>query len=219
MIETVKPPSKVFAEQCKLIREARHLKQQDLADRLESIGLPMDRSAIAKIEASQRGITVDEVFAFAVALGVSPLALLVPRSDQRMSIAPAVEADVSEVVPWARNMRNLGNESGSHRPLMDGGDMRFFAEQVTDGEAEAYTRLVNLRQIIDLAGLLLAAAANPRLRKRGVPGVLAKLAQAVQRTWQDIGQPGTALESAEATTASLNSLTDLIYRHVGKAGA
>jgi transcriptional regulator with XRE-family HTH domain len=58
----------------KLVRKARGLSAQQLADRCEHL----ERSAIAKIELGLRGITVDDLVELGRALDVKPTDLLRP---------------------------------------------------------------------------------------------------------------------------------------------
>ncbi|MCI0438611.1 MAG: helix-turn-helix domain-containing protein [Chloroflexi bacterium] len=57
------------------IREARHregrkVTQQELAARLQTLGVDLDRTAISKIESGRRPITDVEIVAICKALGV-----------------------------------------------------------------------------------------------------------------------------------------------------
>ena len=51
---------------------------RELSRRLDTLGVTMSPSAITKIETGARGVDIDELVALAVALGVSPLRLLLP---------------------------------------------------------------------------------------------------------------------------------------------
>lgn len=57
-------------------RKGLGLSQRALADRLQLIGLDMDKNAVQRIEAGKRFVTDIELVALAQALGESPLALL-----------------------------------------------------------------------------------------------------------------------------------------------
>src|SRR5439155_12423737 len=72
-------PGQVFGEQLEGIRRRKGWTQRQLADEMKRLNVPVGQSAIANIENSSRRVTVDEMMTFAVALGVSPAALLVPR--------------------------------------------------------------------------------------------------------------------------------------------
>ena len=83
--------------------------QQGLADRLNQLGSQIDRSAVAKIEAgatnarNSRELGLAETFAFALALDVAPVHLLVPiDSDEPIRLAPNLEASPYETRAWIR---------------------------------------------------------------------------------------------------------------------
>ena len=57
-------------------RKALRLSQRALADRLQLIGLDVDKNAVQRIEAGKRFVTDIELVAFAQVLGLSPLDLL-----------------------------------------------------------------------------------------------------------------------------------------------
>jgi transcriptional regulator with XRE-family HTH domain len=204
-------PSEVFITELGRARRRKDLTQQQLVDRLEAIGASVDRSAVGKIEAGKRGVSVDELFSFAEALGMSPLALVVPRSGDRMRVAPGREVATADVVQWARNLRPLP-DSG-----FDGADLRFFYDGVTDRENAGYQQHGNLRAIVDLVGILLAMAGStePDVDK-GYRSALAKLATSVQREWQDIGESGRATDPGEAAEQSLQDATAAVYDAVSK---
>jgi hypothetical protein len=90
-------------------RVAANLKQlrgampvRELARRLEELGRPIDASGITKIEKGKRRVDVDDLVALAVALNVSPNALLLPER-----LPPGADGDVqltpSVVVPSWRD--------------------------------------------------------------------------------------------------------------------
>ena len=54
--------------------------QNDLAETLRLNGHPIPVASIGRIEGGQRRVEVDDVMALAVALGVSPLAILLPNT-------------------------------------------------------------------------------------------------------------------------------------------
>ena len=62
------------------IRAARRLTYKQLADRLEQLGRPIPTLGLSRIEKGNRRVDADDLVALAVALGVSPSALLLPRS-------------------------------------------------------------------------------------------------------------------------------------------
>jgi transcriptional regulator with XRE-family HTH domain len=99
------PPREIFGERVRTLRTTRKWRQEDLADRLAAFGMPFERASVAKLEGGvrTRGATVDELFAFAAALDVSPIALLVPPSDaEPVLFTPAFEATAGDIREWMR---------------------------------------------------------------------------------------------------------------------
>lgn len=75
------------------LRELRGQRsQQQIAKRMEVLGHPLDRSAIARIENDDRRVTVDELLVLAAALGTSPLSLLTPNGTVEVGRIP-LDAD------------------------------------------------------------------------------------------------------------------------------
>lgn len=123
-------PSEVFASRVRQIREGRGWSQGRLADALAGIGDEKDRTTIAKIEAGSRGVTVDDVFAIAAALEVSPLHLCVPRFDgEPVAVAPSFIADSFGVREWV----------AGHEPLK-GQDAEVFWRQLPEGDVRRVAR-------------------------------------------------------------------------------
>src|SRR6266511_1852291 len=86
------PPGVIFARRVKEARKRRDWSQQTLADRLTELGYPMTRVVLTKLEAGKRQATLEDIFAFAVALGVAPVHLLVAL-DVWLSELPASEQE------------------------------------------------------------------------------------------------------------------------------
>jgi transcriptional regulator with XRE-family HTH domain len=103
---------------------------------MDAIGFPVDRATISRIESSRRPITVDELFAFAFALHVSPKALLVPReSEAAMRVTPNYEFPARAVVFWVRGDSDLWVKDRADRE-----SARYFYEAVTNDEWQARNR-------------------------------------------------------------------------------
>src|SRR5579875_2632397 len=62
------------------IRSSRRMSQAELAGRVTQLGRPMSASVVSKTEKLDRRIDVDDLIAFAIALGVTPNRLLLPAS-------------------------------------------------------------------------------------------------------------------------------------------
>jgi transcriptional regulator with XRE-family HTH domain len=117
-------PSEVLARQMAAIRERRRWSQQQLADRLAELGMPMDRTVIAKLENATRRVTLDEAFALAAALGVSPANLFLPlEAGTDVAIAPKLAVLPRAARAWVRGQQPL------HRD-----DARTFYTEVSDVE-------------------------------------------------------------------------------------
>jgi transcriptional regulator with XRE-family HTH domain len=106
------PPSRVFGEQVRGVRTRKGwTSQQHLADRLEELGHDIDRSAIARLETGKRGVPLDEAFAIAAALEVSPLSLMLPREpDDPVAVAPRLTVSAEEAREWVRGDEPLPNQ-------------------------------------------------------------------------------------------------------------
>lgn len=96
------PTGGQVAKNVRRLRRRRRLTMHDLAERLRAAERPVVASGIAKIERLERQVNVDDFAALAVALGVSPGALLLPLED---SSAESVEVtgagSVSAASAWA----------------------------------------------------------------------------------------------------------------------
>lgn len=73
----------LIGENVRSVRRDRGLTQVELADRLEGIGYAMTERVIQSIESGTRAARVSEAVAFAYALQVSPVKLLMPQSFHR----------------------------------------------------------------------------------------------------------------------------------------
>jgi transcriptional regulator with XRE-family HTH domain len=101
--DEVKSPSEAAAEELRRVRTRKGWNQQQLADRLHELGAPIDRATISKIETGDRRVTLDEVFWFAYALGVSPAALMLPRPyGSTVAVTPTTSLPSSRALDWLR---------------------------------------------------------------------------------------------------------------------
>ncbi|MFE5852518.1 helix-turn-helix domain-containing protein [Streptomyces sp. NPDC056500] len=74
---------------------------QSLADRCTALGLPIDRTVVAKLEKGVRQtITVGELMVFARALDVPPVALLFDLRAPTTEVLPEVEANTWDALKW-----------------------------------------------------------------------------------------------------------------------
>jgi transcriptional regulator with XRE-family HTH domain len=85
------------ARRVRALRERHGWSQQDLVDKLKNFGMPIDRSAVARLENGRRAVSLEEAMRLAFALNVAPVHLLVdPDSDE-----PIVPVVGHELEPWA----------------------------------------------------------------------------------------------------------------------
>lgn len=119
-----KRPSEVLADQLAAIRERRRWSQLELAERLTDLGVPMDRSTIAKLENASRRVTLDEALGLAAALGVSPASLFIPMTASTdVAIAPKLAIHPRVARMWVRGQQPLSKA-----------DARTFYGEVSDDE-------------------------------------------------------------------------------------
>ncbi|MFI6536667.1 hypothetical protein ACIBHY_29745 [Nonomuraea sp. NPDC050547] len=82
-------------------RLRQRLSVEKLATRCTSLGYPVERSNLAKLELGQRtSVAITELLIVAKALGVPPLFLLTPPSGDRVEILPGVETNLREAFAW-----------------------------------------------------------------------------------------------------------------------
>jgi transcriptional regulator with XRE-family HTH domain len=65
------------------LRDARKLTYKELSDRLAELGRPIPTLGLSRIERGTRRVDADDLVALALALGVNPSALLLPRDVER----------------------------------------------------------------------------------------------------------------------------------------
>jgi transcriptional regulator with XRE-family HTH domain len=114
------------ARRVRQLRERHGMTQQDLATALSNWGMPIDRSAIARLENGKRAVSLEEAMRLAFVLHVAPVHLLVdPDNDE--PIAPTAGA---ELKPWEARAWIRGQ-----RPMM-GQDPRSYFTNVPTSEFE-----------------------------------------------------------------------------------
>lgn len=97
------PTADQVAKNIKRIRNARQLDQKAVSARLAEVGRPMLPTVVSKIERGERRIDVDDLIAFALALNVAPVALLLPPkwNDDRVPLTPDVSLTARTAWLWA----------------------------------------------------------------------------------------------------------------------
>lgn len=93
------------------IRRKLNLSQGDLAERLASLGHPLDRAGVAKIETGRREISFKDFMALALALDVSPARLaFAPDPETVMAITTEVAVPAHEARRWWRGRSPIGSQ-------------------------------------------------------------------------------------------------------------
>jgi transcriptional regulator with XRE-family HTH domain len=97
------PTGRQTAANIERLRVALGLSQRDLAARLTDLGRPTPGTALSKIERGERRVDVDDLVAFAVALGVSPATLLLPpvADDTPTAVTGAGTVTTRQAWDWA----------------------------------------------------------------------------------------------------------------------
>lgn len=67
------------------------MSQADFGKRMGALGFAMSRQTVWKIERGTRALGLDELFAAAYVLGVSPLALVTPREDEVLHVGDGAD--------------------------------------------------------------------------------------------------------------------------------
>jgi transcriptional regulator with XRE-family HTH domain len=80
MTEAHRTPTQTVAAAVREIRETRLMSQSDLAKRMVQRGHRWTDSSVSRVEGGKRDITVDELVALGLALGIGPQGLLAPQT-------------------------------------------------------------------------------------------------------------------------------------------
>jgi transcriptional regulator with XRE-family HTH domain len=109
------PTSERVAANLRRIRRQREMTTAQLSRRLAELGQPIQDTGITKIEKGERRVDVDDLMALALALGVTPNALLLPHMElaglisYEGPLAPRQNARAEEMWAWATGELPLGH--------------------------------------------------------------------------------------------------------------
>jgi 8-oxo-dGTP pyrophosphatase MutT (NUDIX family)/transcriptional regulator with XRE-family HTH domain len=106
----------------KRLRDERRLSYRELSDALARLGRPIPTLGLSRIERGERRVDADDLVALALALGVNPSALLLPRDvppDSLVSLADDWSASATDAWAWADGRRPLPVAGPFTRSNMD----------------------------------------------------------------------------------------------------
>ncbi|WP_405549760.1 helix-turn-helix domain-containing protein [Streptomyces microflavus] len=113
------PTAAAVAENVGRLRRARGMTIYGLSGALQEVGRPITPSAVAKIERQQRQVSVDDLAALAVVLGVSPSALLLPlRAEGEVEVTGAGAVPAVDAWEWMDGARPLVLPEGDNGTAM-----------------------------------------------------------------------------------------------------
>jgi 8-oxo-dGTP pyrophosphatase MutT (NUDIX family) len=110
------------------------LTYRELSDRLSRLGRPIPTLGLSRIEKGDRRVDIDDLIALSIALGVSPIALLIPEGaglDEEIDLTPALRMPArgawewltgasplpeNSVVTWPRRPQSPGEGEMSYSP-------------------------------------------------------------------------------------------------------
>lgn len=145
------PTGRTVADNVKRVRGHRSLNYADLSRKLTELGRSISPLAVRRIEEGDRRVDVDDLMAFAVALGVPPNSLLLPHEDPSPEPAATAISDVKfqDLWLWA---------DGSAGPIGYDDDWhgRVVARPVLSREAGTTSTEDNLNRIQALVAEMMA---------------------------------------------------------------
>lgn len=152
----------VVRENIRRLREDVRMPLTELSAKLDELGRPIPVLGIRRIESGERRVDVDDLVALAVALEVSPAALLIPDSsvpDERLAATAVGQLPARELLAWIIGRAPLPQQRSTanmHRTLPD-----WFIEE------ELANQRANIDWQVSLQGEKLATEAlNSRLAKQ-----------------------------------------------------
>jgi transcriptional regulator with XRE-family HTH domain len=96
-------PIAVIAQRVKEVRGRKGWNAAQLGKEVSKHGVRWDRFTVANLENGKRqNVTVQELMALALALGVAPINLLVPLGDEQYEITPSRTEGADTVRAWVR---------------------------------------------------------------------------------------------------------------------
>lgn len=113
----VGPTARTVSDNLKRLRKTRGMTTRQLSALLERTGRSIPASGITRMEKAERQVTVDDLVALAVVLGVSPSALLLPladRPDEQIEITGGGSVPAETAWDWADGLTPLRYTTDRH---------------------------------------------------------------------------------------------------------
>jgi transcriptional regulator with XRE-family HTH domain len=111
-VEDEKSVSDVFRARLRETRIDRSMSQDALAQAMQRAGYSMDKAAVLRIEKGQRGISLDEAFAFASVLSAVPAQLFTPPGEELVWLTKTTAVNGSGMRAWLRYGDSFIADSG-----------------------------------------------------------------------------------------------------------
>lgn len=230
------PVGEVTRTNLRRIREEQGISLRDLAKRLAAVGYPILASGLGRIELGERRVDVDDLFALALALRISPLQLLLPgerRVDSRLSLTPNTNATTRGAWMWAAGEGHGGGENDLPEWAFE--HVRIPCDELV----EATQGLVEFLDVLSrvpatLNGGEAAAMAEALLEKRmakveqcldeeqrfqavreqkGAPPGVTDDPLGREQVQDQVGQARAAMDRAERALGGLRAIAELKRRH------
>jgi transcriptional regulator with XRE-family HTH domain len=127
------------------VREARGMTKKDLSDAVGGLGRPIPPLGVSRLEAGTRRVDSDDLVALALALNVSPLALLFPPewSDRQIHLAPELTVRARTAWQWGEGRTPASDWATGALTVTAEGDAEWDDEQMFFEKREAYSALTH----------------------------------------------------------------------------
>ncbi|MFD8739391.1 helix-turn-helix domain-containing protein [Streptomyces sp. NPDC059618] len=139
------PTGEQVAANLQRMRQFRGYTMQQLRDKMEQLGRPLPATAVIKTEQGDRRVDVDDLVAFALALNVSPLALLLPPewSDRQIHLTPELAVRARTAWQWGEGRAPANDWATGALTITAEGDAEWDDEQKFFEDREAYVALTH----------------------------------------------------------------------------
>jgi transcriptional regulator with XRE-family HTH domain len=110
----VDSPQEIARRRIRELRRRHDWSQQDLADALARLGVPVDRATVARVELGERGLSLDEAFQYAIALDVAPASLFLPLGSDDVQLAGEVTVPAPRARRWLTGQEPLEGQDARY---------------------------------------------------------------------------------------------------------